>query len=217
MPTVPAGKPRMRQAQHHREDAHPEAKQRQVGTDPDAHTDPTRKHKLGGNIAAHMGPVKKQKFGGNTDPVKKQKLGGDLQAYMDTAVQGLRAASSRDERSSPLSSHAKDRMVQTEQDLTWSSPTQAKAPAGTIAASRLSSWKQPLFSDLDRAQHTGRGPAKKAGKQVEPGRPQKRVQMYESIRASQRCGYCKTCLNRSMKKACLTRRAEMGVAWNVVG
>ena len=214
MPSVPAGKPRMREAQHHREDAHPEAKMRKVGTDSDAHTDPAWKHKLGGNIAAHMGPIKKQKVSGNTDPVRKQKLGGHLEAYTDTAVQELRAASPRDDSPGLRTSHAKGPMVQTEQDLTWSSPTQTKAPAGTIAVSRLNSWQQPLFSDLDRAQHNGRGPAKKAGKQVESGRPQKRVQLYESIRASQRCGYCKTCLNRSMKKACLTRRAEMNVAKN---
>ena len=40
-------------------------------------------------------------------------------------------------------------------------------------------------------------------------RPRKRIQLFGVVRASQRCGHCKTCQNRSMKKACLTRRMEM--------
>ena len=204
MPSLPADKPHMRKAQHHRQEAHTAAKKQKVGTDSDAHTTSARKHKLGRNIAAY------------TSPVKKQKLGEDLEAYVDTAVQGRRAASPGEDSSGLRISHAKGRVVQSEQDQTYISPTQAKASAGTVAASILSSWQQPLISDLDRAQHNGRGPAEKAGKQAESGRSQKRVQMYENIRASQRCGYCKTCLNRSMKKACLTRRAEMDVAKKVV-
>lgn len=204
MPSLPADKPRKRDAQHLRQDAHAAANKRKVGTDSDAHTNPARKHKLGGNMAAHTGPV------------KKQKLVGNVQAYLDTAVQGLTVASAVDDNSGLQTSDAKDCVVQTEQDLTCFLPTQAPAFVGTVAASILSSWQQPLFSELDRAQHNGRGPVKKAGKQAESGRPQKRVQMYENIRASQRCGYCKTCLNRSMKKACLTRRAEVDVAKKVV-
>lgn len=42
-----------------------------------------------------------------------------------------------------------------------------------------------------------------------PERPRKRVQIFGNVNASQRCGHCKTCQNRSLKKACLTRRAEM--------
>lgn len=40
-------------------------------------------------------------------------------------------------------------------------------------------------------------------------RPRKRVQLFGVVKASQRCGHCKTCQNRSLKKACLTRRVEM--------
>ena len=40
-------------------------------------------------------------------------------------------------------------------------------------------------------------------------RARKRVQLFGVVKASQRCGHCKTCQNRSMKKACLTRRMEM--------
>ena len=202
MPSVPAGKP----GKPPRGDAHPAVKKWKVGTDSDAHTNSSRKHKLGGKRTSHTGPI------------KKQKLGENLEAYIDTAVQGLKSASPGDNGPDLPTSQAKGRMVQTEQDLTWSSPSQAKASAETVAASFLSSWQQPLFPNVDRAQHNRRGPAKKAGKQLqaESSRPQKRVQMYESIRASQRCGHCKTCLNRSMKKACLTRRAEMDVAKSVV-
>ena len=189
----------MRDAQHHKEDAHPIAKKRKVGTDSDAHTSPARKHKLGGNTNAHTGLV------------KKQKLGGELEAYMDAAAQGLRAASPGDDSPDLRTRDATNQIVQTEQHLTSPSLRQARASAGAVAAPMLSSWQQPLFLDLVREQHNGTGPAKRA----ESVRPQKRVQMYESIRASQRCGYCKTCLNRSMKKACLTRRAEMDVARTV--
>ena len=40
-------------------------------------------------------------------------------------------------------------------------------------------------------------------------RSRKRVQLFGVVKAAQRCGHCKTCHNRSMKKACLTRRTEM--------
>lgn len=41
-----------------------------------------------------------------------------------------------------------------------------------------------------------------------PAAKKRRVNRYSSIREQDRCGHCKTCLNRAMKKACLTRRAE---------
>ena len=37
----------------------------------------------------------------------------------------------------------------------------------------------------------------------------KRINRFKLIKTSERCGHCKTCLNRTAKKACLTRRAEM--------
>ena len=37
-----------------------------------------------------------------------------------------------------------------------------------------------------------------------------RVDRFPKMKRSQRCGWCHTCLNPQMKKACLTRRAEMG-------
>lgn len=43
-------------------------------------------------------------------------------------------------------------------------------------------------------------------------KPRKRQQPFQKISASQRCGHCHTCQNLSMKKACLTRRAEMEAA-----
>ncbi len=43
-------------------------------------------------------------------------------------------------------------------------------------------------------------------------KPRKRHQPFQKIRASQRCGHCRTCQNLTMKKACLTRRAEMEAA-----
>lgn len=41
-----------------------------------------------------------------------------------------------------------------------------------------------------------------------PAAKKRRVNRYANIREQDRCGHCKTCLNRGMKKACLTRRAE---------
>ena len=43
-------------------------------------------------------------------------------------------------------------------------------------------------------------------------KPRKRLQPFQKISASQRCGHCHTCQNLTMKKACLTRRAEMEAA-----
>jgi hypothetical protein len=43
-------------------------------------------------------------------------------------------------------------------------------------------------------------------------KPRKRHQPFQQISASQRCGHCRTCQKLSMKKACLTRRAEMEAA-----
>ncbi len=43
-------------------------------------------------------------------------------------------------------------------------------------------------------------------------KPRKRHQAFQKISASQRCGHCHTCQNLTMKKACLTRRAEMEAA-----
>ncbi|KAL0042280.1 hypothetical protein WJX77_008246 [Trebouxia sp. C0004] len=40
----------------------------------------------------------------------------------------------------------------------------------------------------------------------------KRYRPFQPISASQRCGHCRTCQKLSMKKACLTRRAEMEAA-----
>lgn len=40
-------------------------------------------------------------------------------------------------------------------------------------------------------------------------KPRKRHQPFQKISANQRCGHCRTCQNLTMKKACLTRRAEM--------
>ena len=37
----------------------------------------------------------------------------------------------------------------------------------------------------------------------------KRVDRFRKTKASERCGHCKTCMNRSMKKACLVLRARM--------
>lgn len=215
MPAMPTAKPRMREA-HHASKGTPAAKKQKVGADSDAHTDPARNQKPGGNTVAHMGLVTKQKLARNVAPVKKQKLSRDSDVHVSAPVQGLQDMSARDDSPGLRASHIKDDMVQTEHDLTWSSPTKAGESVGLVAEPSLSSWPQQLFSDVDRELLNKRGLAKKARKQMESGRPQKRVQVYKSIRASQRCGYCKTCLNRSMKKACLTRRAEMGVANNVV-
>lgn len=43
----------------------------------------------------------------------------------------------------------------------------------------------------------------------EPHIKRRRSNKYGIIRNEERCGQCKTCLNRAMKKACLTRRAEL--------
>lgn len=40
----------------------------------------------------------------------------------------------------------------------------------------------------------------------------KRVQLYASVKAADRCGQCATCLKRSMKKACLVVRKQMTAA-----
>lgn len=212
MPSVPAGKPRMRQAQHPRQQPQA-AKKQKISADSDAHTGPAKKHQLGGDTDAH------------TDPVKKQKLAGNTGAHTDPAVQRLqapqppraapqppRAMAPRDGTPRLQTSNTKDHMAQTEQGMFWSSPPKATASTGVVAVLGISSLQQQLFPGVERSQHNIRGLAKKSGKQIDSGRPQKRVQMYESIRASQRCGYCKTCLNRSMKKACLTRRSEMDMA-----
>jgi len=37
----------------------------------------------------------------------------------------------------------------------------------------------------------------------------KKQMNFPQIKSSERCGKCKTCLNPQMRKACLTRRAEM--------
>lgn len=212
MPSVPTAKPRMREA-HRTSEGTQAAKKQKVGSD--AHTDPARNHKLGRDTAAHTGVVTKQKLDREMNPVKKQKLSRDSDVHV-SAVEGLQEVSAGDGSPGLRASHTKDNMVQTEHGLIWSSPTKAGESAGLVAVSSLSSWPQQVFPDVDTAQLNRRSLAKKAGKQIESGRPQKRVQVYQSIRASQRCGYCKTCLNRSMKKACLTRRAEMGVVKNVV-
>lgn len=196
MPSVPTAKPRMREA-HPTSEGTQAAKKQKVGSD--AHTDPARNQKLGGDTAAHMGLVTKQKLSRHSD------------AHVSAPVQGLQEVSDGDGSPGLKASHTQDSMLQTEHELIWSSPTKAGEAAGLVAVPSLSSWPQQLFSDVNGAQLNKRSPVKKARKQIESGRPQKRVQVYQSIRASQRCGYCRTCLNRSMKKACLTRRAEMGV------
>ena len=219
MPSVPAGKPRTRQAQHPRQQPQA-AKKRKISADSDAHTGLANKHQLGGNTDTH------------TDPVKKQKLAGNTGAHTDPPVQRLQAMPPKDDTprddtprdrtprdGTPRdgiprlqTSHTKDGIAQTEQGLFWSSPPKATASTGAVAVLGISSLQQQLFPAVERAQHNKRGLAKKSRNQIDSGSPQKRVQMYESIRASQRCGYCKTCLNRSMKKACLTRRSEMDTA-----
>lgn len=44
------------------------------------------------------------------------------------------------------------------------------------------------------------------------GKIVKRVNRFGKVKASERCGHCKTCVNRSMKKACLILRARMETA-----
>ena len=44
------------------------------------------------------------------------------------------------------------------------------------------------------------------------GKIVKRVNRFGKVKASERCGHCKTCVNRSMKKACLVLRARMETA-----
>lgn len=214
MPSVPTAQPCKREA-HHTQEGTQAGKKQKVGSD--AHTDPIRNQTLGGDTAAHTGLVTKQKVGKNMSPIKKQKLSRDPDAHVSAPLQGLHDVSAGNDSPGLRASHTQDNVVQTENDLIWSSPTKAGESANLVAVTSLSSWPQQLFSNGDGAHFNKRGPAKKGGNRIESGRPQKRVQMYKSIRASQRCGYCKTCLNRSMKKACLTRRAEMGVARNVVG
>jgi hypothetical protein len=46
------------------------------------------------------------------------------------------------------------------------------------------------------------------GNDIEQKKAKKKLN-FPLIRASQKCGKCKTCLNPQMRKACLTRRAEM--------
>lgn len=214
MPSMPTAKPRMREANHTSKGTQAVKKQK-VRADSDVHTDPARNQKPGGKTAAHMGLVTQQQLGRNMEPVTKQKLSRDSDVYVSAPVQGLQDISAWDDNPGLRASHIQDNTVQTEHDLIWSSPPKAGESAGLVAVSSSRSWPH-LFSDVGGAHLNKRGPATKARKQIESGRPQKRVQMYKSITASQRCGYCKTCLNRSMKKACLTRRAEMGVAKNVV-
>lgn len=226
MPSVPKAKPRMARAQYSKGPL--PAKKPRSGRDTDAHTPPAQKQELGEGTDAHTRPAKKQKLGGDTDaythPAKQQKPRGHGEGHTDPAhtrehgdahtnlpVQGLPTMSTRDGLGA---CHDGDAMAQTEQDLFWASPKQATASKGTVAVLGLSSFHHQLFPDVDKSQHGRRISTKKTRKQADPGRPQKRVQMYNSIKASQRCGYCKTCMNRSMKKACLTRRAEMDVANN---
>ena len=81
------------------------------------------------------------------------------------------------------------------------------AAAGSLDEQNVTLAPRQLFSDLSKPQLAQDGVERPSFSQ--PHAPKKRKQTYEIIRASQRCGHCKTCLNSSMKKACLTRRAEM--------
>jgi hypothetical protein len=51
------------------------------------------------------------------------------------------------------------------------------------------------------------------GNDIEQKKAKKKLN-FPLIRASQKCGKCKTCLNPQMRKACLTRRAEMMIMGN---
>jgi hypothetical protein len=54
--------------------------------------------------------------------------------------------------------------------------------------------------------------AKGTSKEERRSNSKKRKTYFPVIKASERCGKCHTCLNPQMKKACLTRRAEMAKA-----
>ena len=209
LPSVPSAKPRMRKAQHPQEGPLLSRK-----FDTDAHMRrPAKNQKVGGDTDAYTHPAKKQKLHGGrgalVDPVKTSE---DASVQNNLPVLRLPAVSAERDTPGLQKCHAEDGMALTGQELAWASPTKATASAGTGTVWGLSSLYQQLFPDDNTLQHSRRIPTKKSGKQADPGRPQKRVQVYESVRASQRCGYCKTCVNRSMKKACLTRRAEMEMA-----
>lgn len=212
LPSVPGVKPRMRKAQHPRERPLPTNKPR-FGRDPNAHTRPAKKQKVGEDTDAHIHPAKNQEHSRGrdtlTDPAKTSE---DADNVTKRPVLRLPAMSARDNTPGLGAGHAEGDMVTPEQGSVWASPTKATASAGTGAVLGCSSLHQQLFPDMDKSQHSRRIATKKSGKQADPGRPQTRVQVYESVRAAQRCGYCKTCMNRSMKKACLTRRAEMDMA-----
>lgn len=229
LPSVPSAKPRVRKAQHPQEGPLP-ANKPKSGRDTDAHMRPAKKQKVGRDTDAHTHPAKKkQKVSGDADAYthasKKQEEPRGRHALTDPAktsedadnltnlpVLRMPAMSARDNTPGLGTRHAESNMAAPEKTSIWASPTKAPASARTGAALGLSSLHQQLFPDMDNSLHSRRMSAKKSVKQADPGRPQKRVQMYESVRASQRCGYCKTCMNRSMKKACLTRRAEMDMA-----
>lgn len=89
--------------------------------------------------------------------------------------------------------------------LPW--PSQQPGIAGSPQQHRAGNSLAPALS-LQTPQTPQRADAAAAA----PPAKKRRVNRYTNIREQDRCGHCKTCLNRAMKKACLTRRAELDAA-----
>lgn len=75
-------------------------------------------------------------------------------------------------------------------------------------ADRHKSLKRSANSETDQAAKRRRS-SSDSGSHLSSGPRRKRRNLFPSIRKSQRCGKCHTCLNPQLKKACLTVREQM--------
>ena len=152
---------------------------------------------------------------------KKQKFAAGTDTHTDPPLhdtQGVPAGHAQaGSRQTPVQHHTPAPALAEAGLSGMPSPSKTAASGRPTAAQDTTLFPRQVFADAVGSEHVPKipeQPAVKANASIQKSR--KRVQSYENVRASQRCGCCKTCLNPSMKKACITRRAEMDAVKVVV-